>query len=127
MAKNLKKKRMSHKQVNRTLQRMQTYANTIVNMYNNASANEDEAMASTFAVAVRIAKKKGTRRMQFIDEATSAWDQLSKLPIDHDELVLVDAEIEPPWFKTWRGRAFAAAGVLWFAVGGAGLYVWLSA
>jgi hypothetical protein len=95
MAKKIKKS-LSIKNPKRTLQRMQTYCNDIVGVINKHQPDPNEAMASVLAVTIRLARSKGTSKAQFMDEAESAWVNLRKLPIDHDQMVVVE---EKPWFK----------------------------
>jgi hypothetical protein len=115
-----KKVRMTPKQASRTLQRMQTYVNDLTSTLNKHQPDKDEALASVFVVAVRLARYKGLKGEQFLDEAESAWENLRKLPIDVDEVKLgPDVEVTP----SWRGWLSAGVTVSGWAVA-AGLVLW---
>jgi hypothetical protein len=118
--KKLKKPRMTNKQAGRALQRMQTYVNDMTLALNKHKPQKDEALASVFVIAVRLAKLQGSGSGQFLDEAESAWENLSKLPIDGDKIVAVDADVIP----SWRGWLAAGVTVSGWAVAAALFLTW---
>jgi hypothetical protein len=112
----VKKTRMTQKQVNRALQRMQTYVNDLTTALNRHQPDKDEALASVFVVAVRCAKLKQLSLDGFLAEAESAWENLKRLPIDGDKIEVVDAEVVPTW-RVWIFPILAVTGWAAAAVG----------
>lgn len=81
----------------RTIQRMKTYHNGMVEVLNKHQADSSEAMAASLAVSIRLARVVGLNRSQFMMESESAWKHYMKLPVEHDELILRDTEVKSLW------------------------------